>query len=182
MEYKEIYERFRNIVLKPGNEWKVIVEENKDSKKIVSDFTLPLIGIVTISAFLGYTFRNGFEIEGALKISISAFVSLLAGVYIAYWAMKWLSDQYGIETSQDKIMALVAYSLSISYVIDALTFFFNELIFMKLLVLYSAYVIWESAEILFEINDEKKAPWVFLSSVFIIVSPIFVRIIVSLVI
>lgn len=145
--YKNLFNRLINLIIKPASEWKRINSENKNLNDVLSEFTLPLLAIVTVTAFLDHLFNyQGFEIGVAVKKAVLVFTSLFGGLYLSYYIMLNLLPKFGIESDKDKIFSFVAYSYGYWYLVSFITLLASELLILKLFGIYSLYIIWKYFE------------------------------------
>ena len=145
--YKNLFNRLINLIIKPASEWKRIISENKNLNDVLSEFTLPLLAIVTVTAFLDHLFNyQGFEIGVAVKKAVLVFTSLFGGLYLSYYIMLNLLPKFGIESYKDKIFSFVAYSYGYWYLVSFITLLASELLILKLFGIYSLYIIWKYFE------------------------------------
>ena len=70
--YKEIIKWVIAIISQPGKAWDMLSRKEEKGDEFLSRFIYPLIGLVTVAAFLGVLFtRKEFDVELALKSSIT---------------------------------------------------------------------------------------------------------------
>ena len=66
--YKEIIKWVIAIISQPGKAWDMLSRKEEKGDEFLSRFIYPLIGLVTVAAFLGVLFtRKEFDVELALK-------------------------------------------------------------------------------------------------------------------
>lgn len=76
--YKEIIKLVILIISQPAKAWEMLSLKEDKEEDFLSRFIYPLIGMVTLAAFLGVLFtRKEFDVELALKSSIKTLVSFL---------------------------------------------------------------------------------------------------------
>ena len=74
--YKEIFRWVIAIISQPATAWALLAKKGEKQEEFLSRFVYPLIGFVTVAAFLGVLFtRKEFDLELALKSSIRTLVS-----------------------------------------------------------------------------------------------------------
>ena len=82
--YKEIFKLVVAIISQPGKAWDILTRKEEKDDEFLSRFVYPLIGFVTVAAFLGVLFtRKEFDVELALKSSIRTLVAAFGGFYLA---------------------------------------------------------------------------------------------------
>ena len=61
--YKEIFKLVVAIISQPGKAWDILTRKEEKDDEFLSRFVYPLIGFVTVAAFLGVLFtRKEFEV------------------------------------------------------------------------------------------------------------------------
>ena len=67
--YKEIFRWVIAIISQPAKAWVLLAKKGEKQEEFLSRFVYPLIGFVTVAAFLGVLFtRKEFDLELALKL------------------------------------------------------------------------------------------------------------------
>src|SRR5690554_3216061 len=75
--YRNLMHRVKNLVLQPRSEWTTVRGERKNLNEVLSEFSLPLISLVTLATFLNILVNHqGFNFELALKHAALIFTSL----------------------------------------------------------------------------------------------------------
>ena len=83
--YKEIIKWVIAIISQPGKAWDMLSRKEEKGDEFLSRFIYPLIGLVTVAAFLGVLFtRKEFDVELALKSSIKTLVASFGGFLPAH--------------------------------------------------------------------------------------------------
>ena len=86
--YKEIFRWVIAIISQPAKAWALLAKKGEKQEEFLSRFVYPLIGFVTVAAFLGVLFtRKEFDLELALKSSIRTLVSSFGGFYLGAYLM-----------------------------------------------------------------------------------------------
>lgn len=169
MRYKTIFNRLKKLILSPSSEWEVIGSEDNQGISVVNQFALPLIALCTAAAFIGTSiYLDGFNLEEALKQSLLVFCSLYATVFLAMGVLYFLSPRFGIEQDKNRFFTFATYASSVIFAVKFVTELFPELFFLKILNLYTAYIIWEGVTPLLKVNEEQKPAFVVLASFVII--------------
>ena len=80
--YKEIFRWMINIISQPAKAWSLLAKKEETQEEFLSRFLYPLIGLITVAAFVGVLFTSKeFDLELALKSSIRTLVSSFGGFY-----------------------------------------------------------------------------------------------------
>ena len=89
--YKEILKWVIGLISQPTKAWHLLSKREEDHEAFLARFIYPLIGLVTVAAFLGCLFSmKEFNVEHALKEAIRTLVSSFGGFYLAAYAMNEL--------------------------------------------------------------------------------------------
>ena len=93
--YKEIFRWVIAIISQPAKAWVLLAKKGEKQEEFLSRFVYPLIGFVTVAAFLGVLFtRKEFDVELALKSSIKTLVVYPdIGVLVRWFLPRGLSDE-----------------------------------------------------------------------------------------
>lgn len=93
--YKEIFRWVIAIISQPAKAWVLLAKKGEKQEEFLSRFVYPLIGFVTVAAFLGVLFtRKEFDLELALKSSIRTLVSSFGGFYLGAYLMNEIWQVY----------------------------------------------------------------------------------------
>ena len=141
--YKEIFRWVIAIISQPAKAWVLLAKKGEKQEEFLSRFVYPLIGFVTVAAFLGVLFtRKEFDLELALKSSIRTLVSSFGGFYLGAYLMNEIWQGIFKREKDLKLwLRFVGYSSSLivrfEYRIDVASpsFFFLR-IFILLYILY----------------------------------------------
>ncbi len=169
---KNIVLRFRNLLVKTGNEWKDIADENKDGQEIINRFSLPLLALCTLATFLGSIFNNeGADFETALKVSLTTFLSYYGSFYLATLLINLTKPVFQFKPNRSKTLTLVAYSYGLFLALDTIVGLFPEFYPIKILVLYAAFLVWEGVVPMLEVSEEHRMGLSLISAIAIIILP-----------
>lgn len=171
MDYKSVYHRTKNLIISPASEWSTIAEEPDNGMKVLKEYALPLILLCMGGAFLGTLLLvRGFVIEKALQLALITFVSHFLTIFIALGVMFAMVESFGIERKRDRILTFICYALSLTFVISFTTKLFPDLWFLRIGILYTAYMVWEGVTPVFGISNEEKSPFVVFTTLLLIVA------------
>ena len=106
--YKQIIKFVVAIISQPGNAWQILTKKEEKDDEFLSRFVYPLIGFVTVAAFLGVLFtRKEFDVELALKSSIRTLVAAFGGYETIMNAYKIAKEEgYRFGTYGDAMLIL----------------------------------------------------------------------------
>lgn len=152
--YTQLITRLKNIIIKPSREWKIIQREDNDINEILTNYSLPLIGLCTIASFLSVLINlQEINYQTALKHALITFTALFGGLYLSYIATNHLLSLFHISTSKTINFKIVAYASTPLMIITFLATLFPELIFLYLALLYSYYIISRGIKHIISVNS-----------------------------
>lgn len=174
--YRNLMLRAKNLVLQPRSEWATVRSERKNLNEVLSEFSLPLISLVTLATFLNILVNHqGFNFELALKHAALIFTSLFGGLYLAWLLLKTVRSATGVLGDKNQIFELAAYASGLWYLILLLTALVPELTMLNFLALYSFYIMWTYMEEIPGISREHKGLLTLLVGFSIHFLPLLVR-------
>lgn len=169
MNYRALFIRIKNLIVSPSSEWTVIAEEELTGVNVVHKYALPLIAFCSLAAFLGTAiYLEGFNVEESLKKALLIFCSLFFSVYVSMGALYYAMPRFGLNQNRDLVFKFVAYSSTVIFAVKFVTELIPELFFLKILVLYTAYIVWEGVTPIFNIDEKFKPGFVTLASLILI--------------
>ena len=136
--YKEIFKLVVAIISQPGKAWDILTRKEEKDDEFLSRFVYPLIGFVTVAAFLGVLFtRKEFDVELALKSSIRTLVAAFGGFYLASYLLNeiwqgWFKREKDMKLCQ----RFVGYSSSLMFALNIVLMLLPEFFFLRIFVLY----------------------------------------------
>ncbi len=174
--YRNLAIRVKSIVLNPQEEWTNIHAQKKTVNEVLTEFSLPLIALVTLATFLNYIFNHqGVNFELALKQAAVIFTALFGGLYLSYLLVKVLLPRYQFSGNADYAFRLVGYASGLWYVITLITSIIPELIIFHLASFYSFYIIWATIDQDMHATQKQKITITVFIAIIIHIIPYFVR-------
>lgn len=180
--YKEIFKWVIAIISQPAKAWKILKGKEEGHEEFLSRFVYPLIGIVTVAAFLGVLFtRKEFDLELALKSSIRTLVSSFGGFYLAAYLMNelWLGF-FKREKDMKLWQRFIGYSSSMMFALNILLMLLPEFFFLRIFILYTFYIVWEGAGPYMNVEEKIRLKFVGITTAIILVTPIFIEKVLSM--
>ena len=125
----------------------LVSEKGEKQEEFLSRFVYPLIGFVTVAAFLGVLFtRKEFDLELALKSSIRTLVSSFGGFYLGAYLMNEIWQGIFKREKDLKLwLRFVGYSSSLMFALNIVLMLLPEFFFLRIFILYTFYIVWEGA-------------------------------------
>lgn len=176
MDYKEIFNRTFNLISKPNLTWQeVALNENT---KVKEDFKYfyTLLGVGMLATLIGsfiYTDEN--RVVTSILRSIVSGISMYAGFWTNYYLLtEFLNKRFQVYNRKRHNIRLLIYSMSLSIIINALTSIFPGLFFLKIINIYTLFIVWEGVSIMTSIDESNKTNFVLFLSIAIILIPILI--------
>lgn len=183
MTRKALFIRLKNLVLSTSNEWKNIADDKREGKDVIGQFSLPLLGFITIATFIGYSFNNqGFEFETAFKLSLSNFASAYGSIYVAMLLINLTKPIFHLQTNSSKALSFVGYAYGLYFAIEIITNLFPEFYLLRILILYTVFIVWEGVIPMFKVREEQRTGFALVCSIIILLTPWVLNYILKLII
>ena len=141
--YKEIFRWVIAIISQPAKAWVLLAKKGEKQEEFLSRFVYPLIGFVTVAAFLGVLFtRKEFDLELALKSSIRTLVSSFGGFYLGAYLMNEIWQGIFKREKDLKLwLRFVGYSSSLMFALNIVLMLLPEFFFLRIFILYTFYIV-----------------------------------------
>ena len=180
--YKEIFKLMVVIISQPPKAWDMLTKKEEKNDDFLSRFVYPLIGFVTVAAFLGVIFtRKEFDVEMALKSSIKALVSSFGGFYLAaYFLNELWKSIFGREKDMKLWQRFVGYSSSMMFALNIILSLLPEFFFLRVFILYTFYIIWEGAGPYMQIEENVRLKFVGITTAIVLIMPFLIELILYL--
>jgi len=157
---KAIFNRCRDLIIHPKDEWNKISEENVPMNQLFRDFLIPLIVIATLASILGQIlgkFSVGFDSSLLLAVGLRVFFGFLIATYLSTFIVDELVRIFGGNKNMIKSSNLVVYSLVPTIVASAIIGLIPSLYALGAFVLYSFYLFYIGVPILFKMPEHRVA-------------------------
>ncbi len=165
--YKEIFRWVIAIISQPAKAWVLLAKKGEKQEEFLSRFVYPLIGFVTVAAFLGVLFtRKEFDLELALKSSIRTLVSSFGGFYLGAYLMNEIwQGLFKREKDLKLWLRFVGYSSSLMFALN--------IVLMLLPV-------WEGAGPYMGVEEKIRLKFVGFTTAIILLTPAVIEILLSM--
>lgn len=180
--YKEIIKWVMAIITQPAKAWEELAAKKDQDNDFLIRFVYPLIGLVTLTAFLGVLFtRKEFDVELALKSSIKALVAAFGGFYLAAYVLNecWQS-LFKREKDLKLWQRFVGYSSSVMFALNIILTLLPEFFFLRIFVFYTVYVVWEGAGVYMHVEEQERLKFVGIATAGILLAPVLIEVILSM--
>jgi hypothetical protein len=160
MDLKFFFNTIININRDPVKAWETIYSENRPVRLVRNSFFLPLILLVSVSAFAGsLIFINS---EMLPVYSIFAGIKCLCLFYITIFATAFILTKitYPLDPGKDFNFSfrIIVYSVTPFLLCQILSRLFESLLFVNIIGLYGLYIFWTGIEKMFSPAQNKKMP------------------------
>lgn len=150
-------------------------------KYVRGSFFLPLIILVSASAFLGSLFFINTTLNPMYSVlaGMTTFLFLYLGVYASSFIVREIMR--ALDLGQDFLVAfkLVAYSMAPIFISLTVSRLFESLLFINVLGLYGLYVFWVGMETMVSPPDHKKLPMIIATVVAMLIIFLLLQVILS---
>lgn len=153
--------------------WEAIRDKKCDDNAVRRTFTYPWILICALTTFIFKTiYADEKGLETGFLLFVVSMVSFLGAFFVTRKIAFSLLNKEGQHSfEKEKEEKLVAYSFAVIYVIDVVTNIIPSLFFLKILNVYSAYIVWEGSHILLGMNDDERGRFVLIIGISVIFLP-----------
>ena len=174
MDFKYLYKSLLRILFTPGKAWDIVLMENRSKKALRNNFLLPLVAIVSISAFLGSIIFANKTLHPVYSVmfGVKYFLLLFFVPLIAAFILNEITKPLDLGKNYTTSFRLIVYSMTPFFFCQIASHLFESLVFVNILALYGMYIFWTGAEKLLNPPDYKKMP--LLIAIFIALTGIYI--------
>lgn len=176
--YKEIFKWVILIITQPAKAWEMLTEKEEKGDEFLTRFVYPLIGMVTLAAFLGILFtRKEFDVQLALKASIRSLVSAFGGFYLGAYVLNEI--WHGVYKKEKDFVLwqrFVGYSSALMFTLNVVLMLLPEFFFLRIFILYTFYIVWEGAVPYMKIEEEERLKFVSITTIVILLLPAVIEV------
>jgi hypothetical protein len=150
----------RDILINPAKEWETIDSDNRLVKTTRNTFLFPLIILVSVSAFAGSLIYSNSELSPVYSVfeGIKCFLLFYITLYASAFILKEITNTLDLGKNFTVSFRLIAFSVVPFLLCQVLSRFFESLLFVNILALYSLYIFWTGAERILTPPANKKIP------------------------
>ena len=144
VDLRMLRERARYIILHPVRAWETINSEKRTVRTVQGSFLVPVLILVSLSAFLGSLIYNpsGLSILFPLIRALKQFICFYFTVLLSAWVLNEISLAFVQEKNYSFNFKLVTYSFTPLYLTVIITRFLPDLALINFLGLYGAYIMY----------------------------------------
>ena len=174
--YRNLFARIKGLLTSPRKEWNIIFNDNMGVNEVLSQYTLPLLALYSVTFFVGQLVGvNELNFEYALKNTAFGFSAYFFGLYLGYHILYRLMILIRQPMEKSTVFKLVAFPSGVLYIVSAIAGLFTEMILIRYLVnVYIIYIVWVSVIELGAENNESRVINTFSVSAIILFAPYMV--------
>ena len=137
-------DRPRALIIQPLKAWEMIKLENRSVKEVQISFLLPVLVLISLSAFAGSLIYNpaGLSVLFPILRALKQFICFYLTVLLTSWVLNELSAAFIHFKDYSFNFKLVVYSLTPLYITVIITRFLPDLSIINILALYGAYILY----------------------------------------
>ncbi|HDZ41530.1 MAG TPA: DUF1282 domain-containing protein [Bacteroidetes bacterium] len=144
VDLRMLRDRAKYIILHPVRAWETIRKENRSVKTVHNSFLIPVLILISLSAFAGSLIYNptGLSVLFPVIRALKQFFCFYLTVFLSSWALNEISVAFIQHKDYAFNFKLVSYSFTPLYITVIITRFLPELELLNLLGLYGAYIVY----------------------------------------
>ncbi|MDR1676285.1 MAG: YIP1 family protein [Tannerella sp.] len=172
--FNDLFNRLAGLIFKPAETWNKLSQGEEEKETFLSRYIYPLLGLIALAAFVGVLFsRKEFSFEIALKSAIKALISNMGGYFLAVYLMRELWRSVFHRHKNTKLWyCFVGYASAMMFALNIILLLLPEFFFLRVAVLYTAYLIWEGATAYMHVEENERLKFSAFASAIIIVTPL----------
>lgn len=180
--FKEIFKWVVLVISQPAKAWEKLYQKEDNQDDFLARFVYPLIGIVTVAAFLGILLtRKEFDVELALKATIKTLVAVFGGYHLSVYLLNEIwNGMFKREKNTALWQRFVGYSSGLMFVLSAVLMLIPEFFFLRIFVLYTFYIVWEGAQSYMGVEENERLKFVVITTLIILAIPYVIQFVLSL--
>lgn len=138
----------KDILFNPEKEWETIDSDNRPVKTTRNIFLFPLLILVSVSAFAGSLIYSNSELSlvYSVFVGIKCFLLFCITIYATAFILKEVTNMLDLGKNFTVAYRLIVFSVVPFLLCQVLSRFFESLLFVNVLALYSLYIFWMGAE------------------------------------
>lgn len=150
----------KDIIINPIKTWESINSENRSVSVIRNLFLIPLILLVSISAFAGSLIYTNSELPAVYSVfvGIKCFILFYITVYATSFILKEITYPLDLGRNFGVSFRLISYSIVPLLICQILSRFFESFLFVNVLALLGLYIFWTGTEKMLTPPVYKKIP------------------------
>ncbi|MDR2147990.1 MAG: YIP1 family protein [Tannerella sp.] len=173
--FKDLFKLATALILKPSETWIALKGRDEGTRNdlFLRRYIYPLLGVVVLASFAGiFLSRSDFDFQIALKSLILSLAAYLGGFFLASYALNYVWIRYfRRESDYFLCQRFAGYSSTLIYALSIVLSLLPEFFFLRIIVLYTVYMVWEGSIRYMQIRVEEQMKFVLSASALVILSP-----------
>ncbi len=168
-----IFQRSWELMLSTSTAWNAIEQEDNTKNQVVRQFIYPWIIICTVLVMaFDMIYSSGSIIKAGFISGLTTIISYLGAFYTAnYLSFRFLNKKFNGKYSKNDNEKIIAYSFTIIFIIKIITSAIPSLFFLKILNIYTIYLVWDACRAILKLDDEERGNYVLITTGLILLSP-----------
>jgi hypothetical protein len=157
----------KDIIINPLKAWETIDSENRPVNVIRNNFLFPLILLISASAFAGSLLYTNSTLSPVYSVfvGIKCFLIFYITIYATAFILKEITYPLDLGRNFAVSFRLITYSVVPFLLCQILSRFFESILFINILALYSLYIFWTGLERMLTPAAYKKMPMLIATAV-----------------
>jgi hypothetical protein len=174
MNFNFFLQGLANVLLNPAKHWDTINNSNPSSRLVRNSFFLPVVLLVSASAFFGSLLFTNAELplSYSIMVSIKCFIVILIAVYSTSYILGEITFPLDLGRNFKISFRLVVFMITPFLLCQILSRLFESVLFVNILGFYGLYIFWLGAEKMLNPPQYKKMP--LLIATFITLTAIYI--------
>jgi hypothetical protein len=172
-----LVERVKNLILRPGQEWRAIESEPHTVQDLFTRYVMILAAIPPVASFIGYSlvgigvFGNTYRIPLAAGVAymITSYLLMVGAVYLMALLIDALAPNFGGRKDFIQALKVAAFFPTASWCAGIFAIIPSLSIIGFLLGLYSLYLLYTGLPILMKSPEDKTIPYIVVVTIAVIV-------------
>lgn len=175
MNWSKVYQRAKNMLYQPEQEWTIIREENLPRTTVLREYAWPMLLIVLVATFIGsILFHTGYHLTfGYLFARIVTSLALSGGVmYLSAYFINETVERFGGIRNLDASVRLASYSWTaffFFYALACILSLFPLNVLFYICSLYSVYLYYTGISPMLSVPENNRIRFTIISVIIMLV-------------
>ena len=166
------------ILSTPARTWDKIAEKGKGSL-VMMEYVYPLIGLCGLCEFIGAFIGrdlNPLMFQVALTRCCAVAVALFGGYFLSVSLLERFSRYwYGWQGTKEQMQQFVAYSMTVTFVLEMLSGLVSIVVLTWVLQLYTLVIVFEGARRLVRVSESRVTSYTVWATLIILLCPVVIE-------
>ncbi len=168
-----IFNRSWELMLSTSSAWNTIEQEDNSKNQVVRQFIYPWIIICTILVMtFDMVYSSGSIIKTGFISALTTVIAYAGAFYTAnYLSFRFLNQKFADKYTKHENEKIIAYSFTIIFIIKIITSAIPSLFFLKILNIYTIYLVWDACRAILKLDEEERGNYVLITTGLILLCP-----------